>query len=355
MKKINTLLAISLLLCTVNSFAQQYFNIKTQGSNYYKKRQDCAKLIRNKPKEIQFGIQRDEFDNLYFVVSRKEWLDMMIKKGSDGIAIDIVSKDRYDCSQDKIENTSIIRGDLQKPLYKKQLRKNMVISQYGELVIHMGQVPEKYKNKEIECNIIFIKNKYLCYYNSFYDLKTYRWDLLDMGFYFDTLTYKSSFDTSLTEQERYILQKKVLKFEIPFEKNKSEYSSADIKPLYDSLNLTDFTIKKITIRAYSSIEGSEERNYQLQQERAQSIVAALQSYQTPSITTEISVFENWVDFLNDISFTKYSYLSELSKDEIKEKCKDKNLVEQLEPYLQKHRKAIIILDLQKKIYMKACQ
>jgi hypothetical protein len=81
-----------------------------------------------------------------------------------------------------------------------------------------------------------------------------------MGFYFDTLTNKSAFDTSLTEQERYILQNKVLRFEIPFEKNKSEYSSADIKPLYDSLNLTDFNIKKITIRAYSSIEGNEERN-----------------------------------------------------------------------------------------------
>jgi len=196
--------------------------------------------------------------------------------------------------------------------------------------------------------IIFLKNKNLCYYNSFFDLKAYRWDLLDMGFYFDTLTYKSAFDSSLTEQERYILQNKILKFEIPFEKNKSEYSNTDIKPLYDSLNLTDFNIKKITIRAYSSIEGNEERNNQLQQERAQSIVYALQSYQKPSIVTEIIVSENWVDFLNDVSLTQFSYLVELSKEGIKEKLKDKNLESLLEPYLQKHRKAIIILDLQKK-------
>ena len=337
-----------MILLTVNSFGQQYFDIKNPGNDYYKKCQDCLNLINDKPKEIQFGIQRDEFDNLYFVVTRKEWFDMMIKKSGDGIAIDIISKDRYDCSKDKIENKSPIKGDLQKPLYKKELEHNMLPSKYGEVTIKMGEVPRKYRGKDVEFNIIFLKNKYLCYYNSFFDLKTYRWDLLDMGFYFDTLTYKSAFDTSLTEQERYILQNKVLKFEIPFEKNKSEYSSADIKPLYDSLNLTDFNIKKITIRAYSSIEGNEERNNQLQQERAQSIVSALQSYQKPSIVTEILVSENWVDFLNDISLTQYSYLSELSKDGIKDKLKDKNLESQLEPYLQKHRKAIIILDLQKK-------
>jgi hypothetical protein len=247
----------------------------------------------------------------------------MIKKSGDGIAIDIVSKDRYDCSKGKLKNKSPIKGDLQKPIYKKELKQNMLPSKYGEAAIKIGKVPKKHKAKDIEFNIIFLKNKYLCYYYSFFDLKTYRWDLLDTGFYFDTLTYKTAFDTSLTEQARYILQNKVFKFEIPFEKNKSVYSSIDIKPLYDSLDLTDFNIKKITIRAYSSIEGNEVRNKQLQQERAQSIVSALQSYQKPSIVTEIVVSENWVDFLNDISFTQYSYL-------------------------QKHRKAIIILDLQKK-------
>ena len=69
-----------MILLTVNSFGQQYFDIKNPGNDYYKKCQDCLNLINDKPKEIQFGIQRDEFDNLYFVVTRKEWFDMMIKK-----------------------------------------------------------------------------------------------------------------------------------------------------------------------------------------------------------------------------------------------------------------------------------
>ena len=271
----------------------------------------------------------------------------MIKNPGDGIAIDIVSKERYDCSSIRRGTRSTIRGDLQKPLYKKDLEDNMLPYNEG-VVISIGRLPQKYLDAEVEFNILFLKKKYFCHYNSFYDLKTYRWDLLDMGFYFDTLSYKSTFDPTLNEQEKYILQNKLLKFEIPFEKNKATYSSGDIKPLYDSLDLTDFDIKKITIRAYSSIEGNDERNNQLQNERAQSIISALQSYQKPSIETEVIVSENWVDFLNDILSTRYSYLAELSKSEIKEKIKQKSLESELEPYLQEHRKAIVILELQKK-------
>ena len=330
------------------SRAQQYYDIKDPGNNFQNKCLECLNVIEAKPNEIQFGIHHDDSGKLYFVLSHKAWFDLMFKKSGDGIAIDIVSKDRYACSNGKLNKKSMIRGDLQRPYYLKELKQNMLPSEKGELVIKMGTIPEKYNYKDVEFNILFLKDKNLCYYNSFYDIKTYRWDLLDMGLYFDTLTYKTKIDTSLKEQEKYILQHKVLRFEIPFERNKAEYSVSDIKPMYDSLKLTNFNIQRISIRAYSSIEGNEERNIELQQERAQSIVKALQSFQTPSIITDIQASENWVDFLNDIAFTSYSKLAELSKVEIKEKLKDKKLLQDLEPYLQKHRKAVIILELQKK-------
>lgn len=131
-------------------------------------------------------------------------------------------------------------------------------------------------------------------------------------------------------------------------KNKSNYSQKDIQPLYDSLQLTNFNIKSISIRSYSSIEGETVRNLELQQLRSESIINAIQAFQNPSITNSISTSENWVEFLNDISGTPYDYLSKLSKNEIKEKLKNKKLSNELEPFLQKHRKAIIVLELQKK-------
>lgn len=345
--KILRLFSFLLFCFPVFVHSQNLYDIKIPEKDYQKHCSECLTRIKSIPKEVQFGIRRDENYNLYFLITRKEWFNHIVENSGDGIAIDIVSRDRYLCSGEKSKN-ELVRGELQPPLYLKDLKKNMLPSQNGELIVKMGAIPEKFRDKEIEFNIVILRNKYLCYYNSFYDLKTYRWDLLDMGLFFDTLTYKSSFDTTLKEQEKFILQHKILKFEIPFERNKSVYSPEDIKPLYDSLRLTDFDIQKISIRAYSSVEGNEERNVQLQQERAQSIVSALQTFQTSTINTDILATENWVDFLNDITLSTHSSLSELSKSAIKEKLKDKKLLNDLEPYLQKHRKAVVILELSKK-------
>ena len=347
MKKIFLLF---LIISSIELYSQDYYDIKNPGNDYVKKCQECLDLITNKPKEIQFGIQRDEFDNLYFIVTRKEWFDLMFKKSGDGIAIDVVNKERYNCSINKLDKNLIIRGELHQPMYLKELKQNALPSKNGEIVIKLGAVPEKFRDKEIEFNVLFLKDKNLCYYNTFFDLKVFRWDLLDMGLYFDTLTYSNNTrrDTNVIKQEKYILQHKILRFEIPFAKNKADYSATDIKPIYDSLKLTDFNIKKITIRAYSSVEGEESRNIQLQKERAKSIVDALQEFQQSSISTEILATENWVDFLNDLLLTPYASWSNLNKDEIKTKLKDKKVAKDLDPYLEKHRKAVVILELDKK-------
>lgn len=348
MKFIFTFILLSSIIFSIDVNGQEFYNIRFPEEKFNRKCQDCIDLLKNKPKEIQFGVKRDEYNNLFFVVTRQDWFDLLMKKRWDGIAIDIVTKDRYDCSNEKLEKKSYFIGDLQRPIYLKEIKRNTLKSKNDKVVIRMGKLPNEYIGKDIEFNIAFIKKKYLCYYSSFSNLKTYRWDLLDMGFYFDTLTYKQNFDSTLIERESYLFQHKVLRFEIPFDQNKSEYSNSDIRPLYDSLNITDFNIKKITIRSYSSIEGNERRNTQLQKARAESIVEALQTYQKPSIVTEISVSENWVDFLNDISSTSYSYLSDLSKQEIKNRLKSNVLEKELEPYFKKHRKAVIVLELQKK-------
>jgi hypothetical protein len=167
-----------------------------------------------------------------------------------------------------------------------------------------------------------------------------------MGMYLDSLTYTRKAINS-RGKEGYVLKNKTLKFIIPFEKNKAEYTQKDIKPIYDSLRLTDFNIKTINIKAYSSVEGSLEHNIELQQQRANSIVEALQSFQKPTIQTNVSTSENWVEFLNDIKGTKHSDLAKLSKNQIKTKLVG-SLSNDLEPILKHHRKAVVELELEKK-------
>ncbi len=324
------------------------YGIKNPGDKYEQKCSECMELINNLPVEEQFGAHVNDDNTIYFIATSIKWFETMIKNKYDGIAIDIVSKDRYDCDQKYISKRSLTRGDLQKPIYRDELFDNLVPNDYNQVIVEIGPLPSKYRGKDIEFNIMFIKNKYVCHYTNFYDIKAYRWALLDMGFYMDTLVYYNDWDTTYSEREQYLLRHKKMKFVIPFEKDKSEYNASDIKPLYESLKLSDFDIKKIKIRAYSSVEGNLARNIQLQEARANSIVEALQSYQHPSIETDIKASENWVEFYQDISLTAHEGLLKMNKSEIKEKLEDKKLQEKLEPYLKKHRKAIVVLELQKK-------
>ncbi len=350
MKKLHILFFATLLLSSITSFSQDNFGINLNYTSQQELNQKCQRCLQNfaqKPKEVHFSIRRESTTNdLYFVIDDKVWFNQFFKNPQDGIAIDIISKERYNCSfdEDEIEETTI-RGELLKPIYTRQLKTGLKPYE-KRFRVKVGKVPNAYIGQDLEFNIFFLNDKNLCYKHTTYDLESFNWDLLDMGMYLDSLTYKTKLGTN-TGEDGYTMKYKTLKFTIPFEKNKSEYSVEDIKPMYDSLRLTDYTIKKINIKAYSSVEGNLKRNIELQELRANSIVKALQSFQTDAIVTEVSSSENWVEFLNDIENTEYAYFSDLSKDEIKSKLVGATSVE-LEKYLKNHRKAVITLELEKK-------
>ncbi len=306
--------------------------------------QRCLQLFSQKPKEVGFSIKMDKSNTLYFEINDRKWFNMLFKNAGDGIAVDIITKNRYDCSE-LFPEPQQIKGMLLKPVYAPALKKTLKPTTENRYRVRVGKLPALFLNKEVEFNILFLSNRTLCRYNTIFNLESYQWSLLDMGMYLDSLTYKTKLSSKATGAE-YSLKQKTLTFTIPFEKNKSSYSQEDIKPLYDSLRLTDFNIKKVDIKAYASVEGNAERNLKLQQDRASSIVQAMQAFQEPTIETKVSTSENWVEFLNDISDTPYTSFKKLSKQEIKNKLVG-STSETLEKYLRNHRKAIIRLDLER--------
>lgn len=308
----------------------------------------CFAAFQQKPKEVQFSIKREN-SNLYFQVNDKAWFNKLFKNANDGIAIDVVSKEIYDCDIETIEMEQI-KGRLLRPVFSSRLKSGLKSIDKNTYRVLVGKVPDNIKDKELEYNILFLANKVLCRYQTIFDLKAYRWDLLDMGMYLDSISFKN--EKVVNTEEQFKIRYKTLKFTIPFKKNKSEYSPEDIKPVYDSLNLTDFNIKTINIKAYSSIEGSLERNIELQEQRANSIAKAIQTYQKPTIKTSITSSENWVEFLNDIEGSPYENLKELSKSQLKSKLVGA-FSKEMEPYLKNHRKAVITLELEKKDIYKA--
>lgn len=343
--------ALFFLYCSTFIFklnAQQFkvpenlYGIKNPLKEYERHCSKCRTLLNTKPDDVKYGtFAQDGY--IYFVITDPIWYDKFFEKNGDGIAIDIIDKNWYVCGQkNKLANSWAYHGYLMKPMYLKEMNTNLLQIENGSLIVKYAPVPEGLNANDLEYNLLIIKDKYLCHYSNFYDLRGEKWKLLAMDLFMDTLTENNM-------RSKISLLSKEWRFEIPFEKNKSEYAQADVKPISDSLSRNDFYIKSISIKAYSSVEGPLDNNIKLQEKRAQSIVKALQAYQIDSISAAINASENWVEFLEAILDTKYSYLKNLSKEEIKLKLENKQLSAELEPYLKRERKAILHIELEKKV------
>ena len=309
--------------------------------------QECSAYFRSLPPEVSFGLTLDTAtQQLFFVFTDPNYIEGLFKHKKDGLAIDIIRRSQFACaSSTKLNDNPIYKGTLMAPVYLDQIKSTMLVDERENLWIPMGKIPEVLRGEELEFNLLFLKSNTLCRYQEFFDLEYHKWEILEMGLYRDTLSMN---DFSENTDLQTITHHKTLRFEIPFEKNKSTYDKEDLKPLYDSLKLTSYNIKKINIQAFASVEGSTKRNHELQEKRASSIVSALQDFQTLKIKTEIVTSENWVEFLNDIASSPYAYMKNFSKERIKEELKKPLVAEKTEIILAKHRKAIITLELEKK-------
>ncbi len=301
--------------------------------------QEYYQYEMNKPGDVYLGVYEDN-GYVYAILSDARYYPFIIKKAGDGLAVDIVLKEQYECGKsNSLAGSFAHKGLLLMPRYQKDLEPTIQRTSDGQLRAMLGKVPEELKGTDYEINLLSIQNHHVCRYQEFFNIERFKWQLLDMPF----LTDKTNSSGDATIENTL---KKNMKFTIPFQKGKSTYSKEDIKPLYDSLKLTDYSIKSIKIRAYSSVEGRKEVNLFLQKERANSIVKALQSFQEKTIKPEILTAENWPEFAKDIRGTEYAYLMKLSKEQVKQKLR--SLDDKLEPILSQHRKGIVYLDLEKK-------
>lgn len=304
----------------------------------------CGRFLQKfnkKPPDVKFDIVTIE-DNIYFHFSDLSWFKQLFKDKKDGIAIDIITRKQFPCDAPNITaDHSLYRGQLLEPVYRKELLENNKLKDRNELLSFAGKLPERFQDNTYEFNVLLLKDKHQCRYNTFYHLVHHKWELLKMGLFRDSTKPAGPLEEAARTGETY-------RFVIPFEKNKYHYDPGDIKPLYDSLQFNNYSIKHIKIRAYASVEGPTAHNRMLQQKRAESIVKALQTFQIDTIDKTISTAENWVEFMEDIRNTRYEYLKSLPQHKIKHKLNKEGLSEDLEFILKKHRKAVVFVKLDKK-------
>lgn len=349
-------LFLSFLLFQSILFGQNKYGLIDQGASVSPKCVSCLTTIQNMPSEVIMGLKMDEFNKVYFIMTDVDWFNELFSKSTMGVAVDILVKTDFECGERNTKTAEdVARGELMEPVYQRALKEKAQISPDGTVLVDLGLLPKSFRGEEFEINLMVLNKKTVCYYTSFYNIKRYKWGLLSMGLYTDTiLDEPENVDSTieLRNTRTTTVTAKKLDFTIPFEKNKSNYTKEDLLPLYDSMSLNLYDIQRIKIRAYSSVEGSKANNIRLQEMRAKSIVDALQEFQSDEIVYDISSAENWLEFYDDIKGTAFQNLSDLSKEAVKNKLTNKEFSAKMEPILGKHRKAVVSIEIEKKTTFK---
>lgn len=304
----------------------------------------CGNLERDYPylAELLSDNIYVEDGNLYFYFHDLHFFQQVIKEAKDGIAIDIVQRDQYRCGiGNRIYPSNIHQGVLLKPLYKSELFRGNEMKADGELWVSVAQLPSYADTLNSEFNLLLIKDGSVCqtiYYNNIGGTNL---DLMNISWAFDTVQVSTKADSV----------KKTLEFDIPFEQGKYYYNLEDIKPILDAIQLHKYDIKEIELTAYSSIEGSEDINKELQNKRAESILDAIEEYKLTDVNRTIVTKENWEGFLSLIGESPYAKEFEgLTHEQIRKIVNSDTLDYSLEPYLRDQRKAHLKITVES-VYM----
>ena len=322
--------------------------------------------------------------NIVFYTEETELMKMILDNKTDGLVAEIVPYQPVDCSNpafytkaSRRNGQCIYNGRPLKPVYRKKLKKafkkrkgrkfaekfRMAKSDAAEenrfkrkltawrrnfyypfsaqyFQANLGKIP-KGLSGYYEINVLIIQQNRLCKVIHFTGFCGQPWDQRP---HLEDITEFRTDSFAFTPKYR------DRNFAIPFEKNKTTYRFEDIKPLLDSLGSDKITVLKADIHAFASVEGSAEGNKRLQEARARSIVAAMQSEQKDSISTVITTEENWELFDKQVKTApQFRIFSGKTHDEVKQMLNDTALSHRLEPWLSLQRRATIRLTVKQEV------
>ncbi|MBI34971.1 MAG: hypothetical protein CMP67_06365 [Flavobacteriales bacterium] len=333
---------------------------------------DIAKL----KKSIGFQRIRVEKNSIYLEMDlNAAGLLEFIEKDKDGLAIEYINYMPFDCGNEEYYTLPSRRNGKHQlsdtlliPVYRKDLIKGFkpkrkstkfrilkeikkkdkerklfkkIIDGYrmpyypDRFRYRIAKIPKKVKSGFYEMNLVYIKNKQIYYIQHFSGVCG------EFHQEFNELEYISDFG----EKEYVpIPQNRDLNFAFRFKKGKTNYSYKDLKPALDSLTNDEFIVLSADIDAFSSVEGSNKINSEIQKKRAESIVKALESKQSKKIQYKIETHSNWELFKTQIdSFEALSHLKDLDSVALASKLKDPKFTKPLERYLSKQRTAKVYI------------
>jgi uncharacterized protein YkwD len=251
----------------------------------------------------------------------------------DGLAVDIVKRDQFVCDQpNQLNGSPVFDGMMLKPVYYTQLMKNNQYASRKEFKSLLGELPAFFNEKEYRLNTVLIKDGRQCRYSFPVSVVARQLQLLELSPVFNItsgLARKDSFDLEIEHL-------------VPFERGQVKMNDHALTALLKKINRFKGYILDVRIQTFSSVEGSTEANLKLQNRRAEEIKNSLSFYLNgKTISWDVQSKENWDAFFEQIGPSPFAYLKACDKQVIKEKLKNKGLLDSLEFILKQSRSAVV--------------
>lgn len=274
-------------------------------------------------------------DTVFVVFNSPKSIDKLFEESNDGIAIELITKDLYRCERKvseliRSENEFTLKGELLQPVYRNELLKGIAdVKRKPKISVKfVAAIPQKYKSEECILNLVIIKG------NKIADIVTLNKAPSKV---FDLALSLPPARDSLPNPDYYIphLRRDTLKLRVYFEQNKANLP----QKISDSISnwVEDKRIQRAAVYAYASIEGTDEINKGLTEQRAKETMSYFDTRDGQKVHTVKVTQENWHRFFQDIKDSKYQFLYNIDSVKIRAYVNQKLNSREMEPILARHR------------------
>ncbi|MBC7864228.1 MAG: CAP domain-containing protein, partial [Bacteroidia bacterium] len=276
-------------------------------------------------------------DSVYLQSENLRALKDFFNKPGDAYYVDLVIREQFVCANNNLlHGSELYDGTMLKPILFKDLFK-LNRAKGNNFYAPICAIPPKIKKYKFDVNHGIIKEGHGC---------SYSWSVLVGGDNLKLLPlFPKWFQNPRLEVEPDTF-KGYLDFLIPFERGKTKMDAKTSDEIVTRLKIYKPFVKQISIKTFSSVEGSTEVNLKLQKTRATEIDKLVQTVTGFKAGTEIESKENWEDFMNQLEFGKFAWMKKLSHEKIKLLLRDKRTVDSMDYLLKKTRIARLRIQIE---------
>lgn len=275
----------------------------------------------------------EEDGKIYQYYLYQDKIKSLLTNKNDGLAIDIVFEKQITCDKINLHPSTVFDGYFLQPKYRDELLQNDIL-ETTDFMSYLGDVPPGIKDYQL--NLIIIKDNIACSYSYPVDIPNEILSTVKIDPFWVRKNGKIKSDTAVYTKEFYI----------PFAQNESKKSAFDYDRLRQLIKTYDIGIKDISVEAFSSIEGNENINQNLQKKRAGDIEAIIKQNMKSIYPIKIQTKENWELFEKQLQKNDYvKFFEGKTKNEIRKYINENYIL--FEKDMEAQRVAKVTLQISK--------